>query len=207
MQSLQNNNNHLSRKRLTSASTCLFSTLILAGCATTPRHYVNPLTLPSVNSWALSGKIAVQYPSENCHKQDCPPRSDQGSIRWTQTQTHYHIVISDPFGKVVSTIKGNERIATIRDSKGTHEVNPSQMLAQVLHLPVRLPTVTQWVTGRHDTTLPAAIQTREGFVQTGVTVEPSLWRIVEPLGKMPSKVVMRTGENEVRLVIKQWRLP
>lgn len=186
----------------------LAAALLMAGCATTPQA-VND---EPIDNWALNGKIAVVYPSLNCDRDNCPKQSDQGKITWQQQLQHYHIVLSDPFGRVVMTLDGDDTtLQAAAPKQQTIHTTPSEFVTlltqkrskQAMFADLQPQDLRYWVTGRAVPNQPKTDKGGNAFEQKGFTITGKQWRET-PLGYLPSLVTVVRDQLTLRLVIKQW---
>lgn len=182
---------------------------ILGGCAGSRQQFVS--TAP-VNAWKLEGKIAVVYPPKDCNQNTCPKRSDQGKIQWQQVAKNYEITLSDPFGRRVMVLTGND-IRLVANAPGQSSVTTTpeafiSLLTQnkkqtALFADLRPQDLRYWVTGRSIPNVALTKQTEQSFEQKGFTVISQQWRETR-VGYLPSLITISKGDLKFRLVIKEW---
>lgn len=181
--------------------------LVLQGCASTTAFSDGK----AEKAWTMNGKIGMVYPEANCVGNDCRMRSDQGSIRWQQQKTHYEIVLSDPFGRELLQLAGDNRQLTA-SAPGKQRISASpdefarlltnQKTQQQAFADVTPADLSHWITGRANPQHPVQ-ESGNGFEQKGFHINPSQWRDTN-VGKMPSLVVVKKGQITLRIVIKAW---
>lgn len=184
--------------------------VFLQGCMTTqPPAFTNR---KAVTDWSLSGKIGVVYPNEDCHQARCTTKSHQGSIDWQQQQSDYRIKLSDPFGREVIAIVGNQQYLRAGSPNRTPvQTTPKDFMNVLLgdtasttalnHLTPQ--DLSYWVTGRANPAQPFTAK-GSGFVQKGFTINSKQWRQTS-VGQMPSLITVSKEHFKIRLVIKEWQ--
>ncbi len=189
-------------------TTVIASTLCLQACVSTDSVSVQE---KPADSWELTGKIGMMYPEANCLGDSCKMRSDQGGIKWTQDQQHYHIVLNDPFGRAVLQISGNDQQLKAASPGQQPMVGTPEEFAQLLtdgkaknkllaNLTPR--DLSYWITGRPNPDY-ANKQNKNNFEQKNYTISARQWRST-PVGYMPSLVEVKKGQVKLRIVIKEW---
>lgn len=184
--------------------------LLLSGCVSTPKM-VND---DPIDNWSMSGKIAIVYPAKHCNKENCPKQSDQGKVAWQQQLQRYHIVLSDPFGRVVMTLRGDDTtLQATAPNQQPINTTPSEFVAlltkkrsqNAMFADLRPQDLRYWVTGRSVPNVPQVDKGNGKFEQKGFTITGSQWRET-PQGYLPSLVTVVKDQLKLRLVIKQWGL-
>lgn len=184
------------------------TTLLLAGCATTPQMVSNS----PINHWSMAGKIAIVYPARSCNREVCPKQSDQGKIQWQQQKQHYRIVLSDPFGRKVIEIEGNDNmLQATTPGKAPIQATPEAFVTlltkkrsqSALFAELRPQDLRYWVTGRAVPNIEKTDKGNDAFIQKGFTITSRQWRDT-PLGYLPSLVTVVKEQLKLRLVIKHW---
>lgn len=179
----------------------------LGGCASS-ETFINTA---AENHWQLSGKIGLVYPESHCSGNDCRSRSDQGKIDWRQQAQTYAIRISDPFGRVVMRINGdNQQLQAQSADQAAIHTTPDEFVALIANnadnqaLSNLSPAwLSYWVTGRPAPDTPISAQNGNQFVQQGYTVNAKQWRDTS-VGKMPSLIVVNKDDFTLRLVVREW---
>lgn len=166
-----------------------------------------------IDTWGLSGKIGIAYPNNNCQKDYCPPRSEQGNLQWKQRKNAYHFEVSDPFGRVVMTITGdNQQLLAKAPGQTPIHSTPSEFMSLLVgrhkqkailsHLSPQ--DLRYWVTGRPVPQVPHEKRGDSDFTQKGFTISSRQWRKT-PAGNMPALVTVRKGDFKLRVVIREWQ--
>ncbi|MGY0399622.1 MAG: lipoprotein insertase outer membrane protein LolB [Ostreibacterium sp.] len=196
--------NKLSTKNVLFTSMIL---LFLQGCAT-ESSLVNKSI---INYWKLSGKIGITYSNNRCNRDNCPPKSIQGGIVWQQTNNQYTIRFTDPFGRKVMEVQGdNQQLLAMAPGQSSVQLKTDKFLALLLKKSGSNQDFSQlsptdlryWVTGR-GTPGVAIKQNGDTFVQKGFTVSAGQWRQTD-IGYMPSLITVKKEGFSLRLVIHQW---
>lgn len=186
----------------------LFSTLLLTSCVSNRDNFTN---VKVTNHWRLNGKIGLVYPEANCAGEDCRLQSDQGNIIWQQQGQTYAIQLSDPFGRVVMTITGdNQQLQSTVPKQQTIHTTPNEFVAIIANhadnqaLSTLSPAwLRYWVTGRPAPGIDVTKQSNDEFIQDGYRVTAKQWRST-PVGKMPSLIVVTKQQFTLRLVVRAW---
>ncbi len=173
----------------------LLVTLALAGCTSqrslSQKSLGNTnLTLGSLSSWQLRGKIGV--------------RSDHGnanlSFAWDQSPESYNISLSGTLGVMVAQLNGDadEVILTLPDGNEYHSTRIDDLLEIQLGYQLPVSLLQYWVRGvpdpgfEHETTV-------DGFYQQGWRVE---FLQFGPRG--PRKIQVQQADVRLRLVALEW---
>lgn len=181
---------------------------LLQGCANTQNHISSS---KPINSWALKGKIAAIYPAPNCQGVDCRKHSDQGGIAWQQQQTNYRIVLSDPFGRTVITLDGDDKtLIAAQPGQAPVMTAPNELALRLLNqsqqqelADLHPDDLRYWVTGRPNPALSHQPMGDSGFQQKGFVIKTSQWRNTE-IGQVPSLITIEKNQFRLRLVVKAW---
>lgn len=165
-----------------------------------------------IDTWDLSGKIGIVYPSKQCQRDYCPPRSEQGNLTWQQKKSAYNIALSDPFGRVVLTLTGDEqRLLATAPGKSPIQTTPNEFMSLLIRENQQKAALSQlspkdlryWITGRPVPKVAHEQQGSSDFVQKGFTVSSRQWRKT-PVGNMPALVVIKKEQFKLRVVIREW---
>lgn len=200
-------NPNVFKLRLIYLSICFASTMTLQGCVSDA-----PLTTrDEITRWQLSGKIAVIYPEAYCNSETCRRQSDQGKINWKQNEQTYHVAISDPFGRQLMQLSGNERTLTATSPEKTPVVmSPNDFIQlmtsqtdQTIGADLAPADLRFWVTGRPNPKLTATDKNTQTFVQKGYEITAKQWRKT-PIGYVPALVVVEKDGFTLRLVVREW---
>lgn len=181
---------------------------LLGGCQS-----ITPMLNTSAeDSWQLNGKIAIAYPDTRCNTDNCLSRSDQGKIEWQQKIDTYAIQLSDPFGRVLIHLNGNdERLRAESPGRAAIHAEPQQFISlmvseseQQTALEALTPKLLRyWVTGRPAPHLPVKQTGNQQFEQQGFRISSGQWRNTT-IGQMPSLITITKGEVRLRLVVRDW---
>lgn len=187
-----------------------FLTILLSGCATVappaPGTVVawkdRQAALARLQSWQLSGKIAVQTAQD----------SGSATIDWTQHAGQYSISLLGPLGSGGFKLSGNPREVTVITAEGKqfHAASPEQLLAQTwgFHLPVSY--LNYWIRG-----LPAPVPIANTqydaygrlseLKQQGWSIRFQSYTHAGNLD-LPSRLAMTSPELNIKMVIYQWQV-
>lgn len=183
-------------------------TLGLVACA----HQTLPSDKPLTHDWQLDGKLAVRYPAaDNCRDNFCPKQSDQGNIRWQQRGDDYTILLSDPFGRVLFNVSGDNKTLRFKAvNQAIIEAPTTDFLRLILSQPMAQSLdglspelLRYWVSGRPAPQLPFK-KTVDGFEQAGFTISAKQWR-KSPIGTLPALTVVKKDQMMLRLVVRDWQ--
>ncbi len=158
--------------------------------------------LSRLQSWQLSGKIAVNTTKE----------SGSASVDWSQHAQNYKISLYGPLGANGITLNGNAANVTMETSNGqkSSAATAEQLIAQQWgwHLPVSY--LTYWIRGlpvpnlpqtsRFDEAHRLASLTQQGFtvVYSGYTTAGSL--------ELPQRMSITSPTFKSKLVIYKWNI-
>ncbi len=192
----------LKNKLFISVGICM---LLLTGCMSSGGRNSTLIPTNKIQNWKLAGKIAAVYPDESCKEVNCSLRSDQGSISWEQKKGNYKISISDPFGKVLYKIVGNEQTAELTSGKRVQTISdPNSFIRDNLKMNATISNLKNWLTGRTDN----AKKTKCGedcssFTQNGFEIYTKQWR-KQSVGKVPSYIKIVKGVNVLKIIVREW---
>lgn len=187
----------------------VISTFLGACVSTTPM-----LDTDVTSHWQFDGKIGIAYPDTHCNTDNCLARSDQGKIKWRQSLKTYHIELSDPFGRVLIRLDGNDDSLQAQ-TPGTPPIHadPQQFIALMVNeskqqsvFNALTPTLLRhWVTGRPAPNVAATIVGKQQFEQQGFHIISHQWRQTD-IGYLPSLIIIEQGDIKLRLVIRNWQM-
>ena len=160
----------------------------------------------SLADWNLSGRIAVSTGS----------RGGSGRIDWQQQAGGYTISLSAPVTRQSWQLSGNDRGARLEGIAGgpREDADVEQLLLSATgwNIPVR--ALQDWVRGIpapaqefgpenhvYSGSLPASLE------QAGWSIEYQEWHPAGPdRAQLPRRIVARSGDASVKLVIDEWSL-
>lgn len=186
--------------------------VLLAGCAATPeRKPVMPAAqawrlrrheLGALQTWTLSGRIAIQTPSEAWN----------ASIYWSQTPARYRISVVGPLGSGSFRLDGDALGVVLQTPKdGAFSArDPDTLMEDVLGLRMPVSGLRYWILG-----LPAPGSTPRSVLdaygrlshlrQDGWQIDYRRYRQVHGLD-LPDKVFLSNDHYDLRLVVSEWVL-
>lgn len=96
-------------------------------------------TLERIQSWRLSGKVAVRTPND----------SGSASVNWVQNGSQYNVSLTGPLGAGGMTLSGGPGGVMLRtaDGKQLTAKNPEQLLAQHWGYSLPVSNMRYWVRG------------------------------------------------------------
>lgn len=187
----------------------------LAGCSTTtnttpstPSPYAQlpwkdrQALLNRIQSWQVSGKIAVQTPND----------SGSASVDWTEHQGQYIISLMGPMGSNGMTLSGRPGVVILQTSDGKRFTasSPEQILAERwrFHLPVSY--LKYWIRGLPVPGLPA----NTSFDTSGrlAMLSQQGWNVqfadYTNTGKidLPEKLFITSAALNVKIIIYNWKV-
>lgn len=173
----------------------LLVTLILVSCSSqrslSQKSLGNTnLTLGSLSSWQLRGKIGV--------------RSEHGNANlrfvWDQSPDSYSIFLTGTLGVMVAQLNGdaNEVILTLPDGSEYHSARIDDLLEIQLGYQLPVSLLHYWVRGVPDPGFEYELAV-DGFNQQGWRVE---FLQFSPRG--PKKIQVQQADVRLRLVALEW---
>ncbi len=175
--------------------------LLLGGCAA-PQVGQRGETQVAPQVFQLNGRIGVRYGEEGF----------SGSLRWQHGAGGDEILLFSPLGQTVARIERNAAGVALDVAEGHYVAQDAAELTQrVLGWRLPLDGMQYWVTGR-PAPHGAANATRDEAMNL-VHLSQQEWEIeyrdYRPEGNfvLPSRIVMRNGTVELRLVADEWVLP
>ncbi|NIP73690.1 MAG: outer membrane lipoprotein LolB [Gammaproteobacteria bacterium] len=184
--------------------------VVLAGCAVAPvperpaeevwRERQGRLA--ELQAWVLTGQLALITEDEGWH----------GSLRWVQDGQGYEIRITAPLGQGSVVLRGDGRGVVMRSSREPRPVSapdPEALLRRRLGWDVPLGGLRYWVRGLPDPSLGYskrldAYGRLERLGQAGWEVRFLGYTRVGRY-ELPDKIFMRSGELQVRMVVRDWQ--
>jgi outer membrane lipoprotein LolB len=189
--------------RSSSSRLLLLSLLLLGGCA------VAPSKLPVTDSVAeapakfnVNGRIGVRYGTEGF----------SGNLRWRHDGANDELLLLSPLGQAVARVERSTQAVTL-DASDRHYVaqNVGELTERVLGWSLPLDGMQYWATGHAAPDGPASM-TRDEAAGT-VRLTQQQWdiefRAFQPQGRyvLPTRITMRNGTLELKLVVDEWVLP
>lgn len=190
--------------------------LVLAACAVTPDRVpsldseqawqTRILTLAALDSWSLTGRIAIQAEQEAWN----------AAIRWSQQGDRYTINLSAPLGQGVVRVEGDAKLVTLRTADQQYFAQDGEaLLRQRLGWSLPVDGLRYWAVG-----LPNPRANSEehqlddrgrlhSLRQSGWDIEFRRYAQVGNID-LPDKIfLVKRGANPsvaVRLVVQRWEL-
>jgi len=158
--------------------------------------------LSNINSWRISGKIAVQSAKD----------SGSASVNWIQNRGQYSISLLGPLGSHGLKLTGGPGHVTLQtsDGKSYNANSPEQLLAERwgFHLPVS--NMRYWVRGM-PVPGPSAKTHFDDYgrltdlVQQGWHVEYQSYTKIARVD-LPERISITSPSLKVKIVIYQWNI-
>ncbi len=179
----------------------------LAGCASLSGGVSDPgaiwnarqAALGQIRSWSLKGRFVTEG-----------ALSSRGSVRWTQTDEAFELLLTGPFGFGSAQVQGTPTAVEIRTG-GERQiaVDPQAAIAERFGLLLPVAALRYWMLG-----IPApgsaAVETLDEHGRLRI-LEQSGWRVqfgdyaAVAEHDLPHLLEASYGEQGVRFVIRAWR--
>ena len=174
--------------------------------ATEQSWRVRQQALSALNVWSLSGRIAIQTPTEGWH----------AALSWEQRGESYAIQLSSPLGQGAMQLSGDPAHVTLRTAAGEDSAqDPETLLEKQLGWRLPVSGLRYWVLGLSDPGMPLEHQELDDqgrlirIRQSGWDIE---FRRYAPGGRvdLPDKLFLNNSgaepHLEVRMVVENWIL-
>lgn len=176
--------------------------LLLSGGCAAPQVGQRIEGQAAPQAFQLNGRIGVRYGEEGF----------SGNLRWQHGAGDDEILLLSPLGQTVARIERNVA-GVVLDVPENHYVaqDAAELTERVLGWRLPLDGMQYWVTG-HAAPDGAASATRDEAMNL-VRLSQQEWEIEyrdyrsEGRFVLPSRIVMRNGTLEIRLVVDEWILP
>ncbi len=163
-------------------------------------------SLSALSAWGLSGRIAIQTPSEGWN----------ASLTWEQRGESYAIELSSPLGQGTLQLNGNPFQVTLRTAAGEDTAqDPEALLQRQLGLRLPISSLRYWVLGLPDPSLPLELKELDGLGrlarirQSGWDIEFRRYATAASVD-LPDKLFLSNSSAEphleVRLAMERWEL-
>jgi outer membrane lipoprotein LolB len=158
--------------------------------------------------WQLSGKIGLRGPQ----------LAESAYLNWRQCGDAYDMRLSTPLGQTVARIEGRDQLLTvsIEGRAPVTTANPEQLLQDQLGWSVPIRALRYWVRAE---AAPGASATVDGTAPEPSALRQFGWQVrylayhpnnsaqVEGAkAALPAKLVLRSGNLQATLLIKDWLL-
>ena len=178
--------------------------LLLGGCAAQQILPENSTTESRIapETFLLQGRIGVRHDGQGF----------SGTLSWQHTAQKDEIQLSSPLGQTVAHIQRNSENVTL-DTSDDHfsAKNAAELTEQVLGWRLPLDGLQYWVLGR---SVPDEAAEKEFGDDMRLTrLRQQEWNIeyrdyhMEGNYVLPSRIVMRKGTLELKLVVDTWDAP
>jgi outer membrane lipoprotein LolB len=178
----------------------LLCLLLLGGCAAPPVRQMGAAVPP--DTFQLRGRIGVRYGTQGF----------SGNFNWRHGAQDDEILLLSPLGQAVARIARDPTGVQLDTSDGHYAAQDAAELTQrILGWRLPLDGMQYWVTGQQAPGSAANI-TRDAAMNV-IRLRQQQWEIEYPEYRaegayvLPSRVVMRNGTLELKLVVDQWTLP
>lgn len=191
---------------LAALALCLLA--FLSGCESTqrktPAFPAQMQDLYNARQWEAEGKIAIAMGGER----------ESASFKWSQDGDDYVVHLFGPFGQGATWLRRTGRNVTLENAKtGVRRARSAEALMQeVVGWQVPVSNLQFWLRG-----LPAHKPAPTSWSQDGsghpTRLEQQGWQV--DYGEhqnfdnwwLPTRMTARRDDLEIRVVIKQWRMP
>jgi outer membrane lipoprotein LolB len=160
------------------------------------------ITAPEVNSWQISGKIAIQNARN----------SGSASVDWTKRNNNYDIAIVGPIGTGTVKLSGHPGFVSMQTSDGKHYTAKSaeDLLAKQWGYNLPVSNMNYWIRGLPVPNVPS--KTKYDGQNRLTNLVQSGWRIQYPSyaksGKLdlPNKIFIYSSGLTVKIVVYHWKV-
>lgn len=181
----------------------LLGALLLGGCA------APPLRLPAVTpaqaapeAFLINGRIGVRHEGEGF----------SSNLSWRHNSNEDEIQLRSPLGQTVAHIQRNAGSVTLDTPEGHYTAqSPEELTEHVLGWRLPLSGMQYWVLARPAPEGAAESERDDGMRVTRLRQQE--WNIeyrdyrMEGNYVLPSRIVMRNGALELKLIVDSWELP
>ncbi len=177
--------------------------LLLGGCATPPLSLPAMSTSqPSAEAFELNGRIGVRHDGQGF----------SGNLSWLHRANEDEIQLRSPLGQTVARIQRKSGIVTLETQDGHYTAkSPAELTEQVLGWRLPLEGMQYWVLARPSPDSTAESKRDENL--RVIRLRQQEWEIeyqdyrMEGNFVLPSRIVMRNGTLELKLIVDGWELP
>lgn len=183
--------------------TLLLGVLLLGGCATPPPRLPAMSQVQAVReTFLLNGRIGVRHDGQGF----------SGNLSWRHDAGQDEIQLRTPLGQTVAQIQRTAGSVTL-DTPEAHYVaqSPEELTEQVLGWRLPLDGMQYWVLARPAPDGAAESERDDGMRLTRLHQQE--WDIeyrdyrMEGNHILPSRITMRNGTLELKLIVDSWELP
>lgn len=182
------------------ATVILVSLLVACAAPRTPQRL--PLSNADIDSFGLSGRVAVR--ADN--------RGYSASLRWKHQSAGDSLRLFSLLGTVIAQVEvdAGGALLTTADRKEYRSDDVQSLTRQVLGWDLPLSGLQHWVLGRPDPNLPVLAEERDAEERlTRLTQDD--WRIayLEYTGDsaLPARMTLAHDRLTLRLIVDRWDLP
>jgi len=188
-------------------------------------------TVEDISHWQFKGKLGIRATLADGQK-----LRESANLSWNQTDQHYALFLSGPFGQGATRIKGNPDRMSIQQGGQKHSARDAeQLLEQTLGFPLPINALPYWVKGlplpgtefntQTETQLEAS-NPPGNAIPTGIDNQGSAIAVgqrpqqLQQAGwtinyaryqdvqhlRLPGKITLSRDQVRLTLIIKQWTL-
>lgn len=177
--------------------------LALSACAAVqqrPSAVTLPASIASVQPLGISGRISVRQGREG----------HSGGLRWYFDPPNHDIQLLSPLGQIVARIVEDAKGVTLTtaDQQSVRAADPDELIEAALGWRLPLKGLQHWVLGLAAPDSAAKTETDEAqhvarIYQDNWVISYARYRPVQGT-ELPSRIVMKRDDIEVRLVVDSW---
>lgn len=174
---------------------------VMAGCAAPRAPQVLPATSAGINTFSLTGRVAVKLEQ----------RGYSAKLSWRHAAAGDRLRLLSPVGSVIAELEADASgaILTTGDKKVYRSGNVQALTREVLGWDLPLEGLQHWVVGRAEPEIP--VQAEERDVRGRLTrLTQNDWRIsfLDYAGDsaLPARMVLAYDHLNLRLIIDRWDL-
>ncbi len=158
--------------------------------------------LQAINTWRISGKIAVRTPQE----------SGSASINWSQQGSQYQVSLMGPLGANGMKLAGGPGHVVMTTANGKHFSAPSaeQLLSKQWGYHIPISSLRYWVRGLPVTGVPFNARYDQSnritsLVQSGWNVQFAGYALQGGV-ELPMKVFATSQAMDAKIMIYNWQI-
>jgi outer membrane lipoprotein LolB len=160
--------------------------------------------LAALDSWRATGRLGLKTPGDGF----------TATVAWTNSKAEWQLRLRGPLGQGTVQLAGTQDAVklTTADGKTVEAPSADVLVQQALGWAIPVAGLRYWIVGDIDPDSPiSALRLDQGGLleyleQGGWTIDYAAYLDADGRA-MPSQIVMRNGDVEVRIVVLRWRFP
>ncbi len=174
---------------------------VVAGCAATRAPQVLPASNAGINTFSLTGRVAVKLEQ----------RGYSAKLSWRHAAGGDRMRLLSPVGSVIAELEADASGATLTtgDKKVYQSGNVQALTREVLGWDLPLEGLQHWVVGRAEPGLPVQAEERDARGRLSKLTQND-WRIsfLDYAGDsaLPARIALVYDNLNLRLIIDRWDL-